>query len=66
MTQPILNHPLALNTKIRAAVTGCACRGGRIEIVEGIILKVILNHTGTWYYINTGRTVKDSQIQCTL
>lgn len=66
MTQSTIPHPLPLNTKVKATVNGCACRGGRLEIVEGIILKVITNHQGVWYYLNTGRTVKDTQIQCTL
>jgi hypothetical protein len=66
MTQAMVPHPLALNTKIRAAVSGCSCRGGRLELTEGTILKVITNHQGYWYYLNNGRTIKDSQVQCTL
>ena len=66
MTAPNLVHPLTLNTKVKAITNGCACRGGKLEVTEGVILKVINNHDSFWYYLNNGRTVKDSQVQCTL
>ena len=66
MMAPTLIHPLILNTKVKAITNGCSCRGGKLEITEGVILKVIANQDSFWYYLNTGRTVKDSQVQCTL
>lgn len=59
-------HPLMLNTKVRATVSGCACRGGKLELIEGTVLKVITNQQGFWYYLDLGRTVKDTQVQCIL
>jgi hypothetical protein len=64
--QTYLNHPLAINTKIKAVVTGCACRGGKLEVIEGVILKVIPNNGSFWYYTSEGRTVQDIQVQCTI
>jgi hypothetical protein len=61
-----LTHPLSLNTKVRAAVAGCACRGGKLELTEGAILKVITNQQGYWYYLSSGRTVSQNQIQAVL
>ena len=63
MSYPIIQHPLPLNTSVRATSKGCACRGGQLEVSEGTILKVITNAQGYWYYLSNGRTVKDAQVQ---
>ncbi len=54
-----INHPLVLDTKIKASRPRCQCKGGGTEIVIGVIKKVISNNTGNWYYLSTGVTVQD-------
>lgn len=56
------NHPLPLETKVRANKPQCACKGGGTVPVTGIIKKVINNHTGHWYYLDIGSTVQDQWI----
>ena len=58
-----INHPLPLNTRVRAMAAGCKCRGGKMELTEGLILKVIPSPNGTWYYLDTGKTINQSQVQ---
>jgi hypothetical protein len=63
MNQTIaINHPLALETKIKAGRPRCSCKGGGTDIVLGVIKKVITNHTGNWYYLSTGITVQDKWV----
>lgn len=51
-------HPLAVNMRIQASFRQCACRGAQFKTITGKILKVINNHSGTWYYLDAGMTVK--------
>jgi len=34
-----------------------------MKIIEGKILKTITNHSGTWYYLDIGTTVKADLIE---
>lgn len=58
-----MNHPLPLNTKVQARVPVCACTGANTKVVIGTILKVINNHSGIWYYLDVGTTVKSTTIE---
>lgn len=58
----MINHPLPLNTKIKATRPKCPCKGGGTENVEGTITKVITNQSGYWYYLNVGVTVKSDAV----
>lgn len=57
-----ISHPLALGTKVIAQRRSCACKGAKTLLVEGSILKVITNHSGTWYYLSAGSTVKSDTV----
>jgi hypothetical protein len=57
-----ITHPLALETKIKATRPKCSCKGGGVEVVLGVIKKVITNHTGHWYYLSNGITVQSSWV----
>lgn len=60
----IIQHPLPLNTKVRATKPTCACRNAKLEIVEGTIGKVIKNQAGVWYYLtDKGITIKGDWVQ---
>lgn len=61
MTTPI-KHPLPNGTKVRAKHKTCACAGGKFKDIEGTVLKTIVNHSGTWYYLNTGITVRAESV----
>jgi len=55
----VVDHPVALGKRIRAQRPSCACRGAKIEQVEGTVGKVIHNSSGYWYYLTEpGVTVK--------
>lgn len=56
------NHPLPLNTKVRANKPNCPCKGGGTTPVSGSILKIINNQMGYWYYLDIGSTVQDKWI----
>ena len=62
----IITHPLALQTSVIAEKASCACRGAKLITVTGKILKVINNHTGTWYYLDSGTTVKSDSVKSIL
>jgi hypothetical protein len=57
-----IKHPLTLGTTVRATKPSCACRGAKMINVGGKVLKVITNHSGTWYYLDSGTTVKADMI----
>ncbi len=59
----MIKHPLSVGTHVSAVTRTCACAGGKTKIVEGKILKVITNHSGIWYYLDVGTTVKADTIQ---
>ena len=61
-----IKHPLALQTTVSAERSTCACKGGKRVTVTGKILKVITNHTGTWYYLDSGTTVKTDWVKSVL
>ena len=62
MAVPVITHPLALNTHVQAVKPSCACRGAKMINVSGKVLKVIANHSGIWYYLDSGTTVKSDWI----
>ena len=55
-------HPLALNTLVKGMKPSCQCRGAKTLPFEGKVLKVIKNHLGHWYYLDSGVTVRDQWI----
>jgi hypothetical protein len=57
-----IKHPLVVGDRIRANRPVCPCKGGGTTPVVGAIQKVITNHTGNWYYLNTGVTVQDKWV----
>jgi len=58
-------HPLELNTKVKSIKPPCSCKGPNApwEETVGIVRKVINNHSGTWYFLSSGSTVRDEWIQ---
>jgi hypothetical protein len=54
----MINHPIALNAVVVATKPSCACRGAKMVEVKGKVLKIISNHSGIWYYLDCGVTVK--------
>ena len=58
-----INHPLPINTKIKATKPRCQCKGGGVDTIIGDIKKVITNQTGHWYYLNIGSTVSAAWVQ---
>lgn len=58
-----INHPLPEGTRVKAMQKTCACQGGKMRVIEGKILKTIVNHSGTWYYLDIGATIKADLIQ---
>lgn len=59
----MINHPLTINTFIIAEKPKCACSGGGKITVSGKILKVINNHSGIWYYLDSNTTVKSDWVK---
>lgn len=57
-----IHHPLLMGTKVKGSRPSCACRGAKMIPFEGTIKKVIVNRSGTWYYIDIGVTVKAESI----
>lgn len=56
-------HPLSVGVSITGKKPTCACRGATMVPVSGKILKVIKNHTGTWYYLDAGTTIRDTWVE---
>lgn len=54
----VVNHPIPLERKVRANRPSCPCKGAKLIPVEGVVKKVIHNHTGYWYYLDIGTTIK--------
>lgn len=51
-----------VNELVEAKVPVCPCTGKTHEIIRSKILKVITNKTENWYYLDCGKTVKESSI----
>lgn len=62
----MIKHPLTVGTKVEASQKTCACSGGKYKTVTGTILKTIVNHSGTWYYLDTGATIKSDLVRSVL
>jgi len=62
---PTVQHPLTVNTIVKSAKPPCACDGPNAPWTEttGIIRKVINNHSGTWYFLSSGSTVRADWIK---
>lgn len=58
-----MKHPLPVGTKVVASQKTCNCSGGKMKEVTGTVLKVINNHSGIWYYLDTGGTVKADTVR---
>lgn len=58
-------HPLTLNTVVISRKPPCSCHGPNAPWTEtkGIVRKVINNHSGTWYFLSSGSTVKSDWIK---
>lgn len=57
-----IDHPLTLETKVRAQKPQCPCKGSGFVDIVGIIKKVITNQTGNWYYLDQGSTISEKWI----
>lgn len=57
-----INHPLPLNTKIKADKPNCPCKGGGTSTTIGTISKIIQNQSGIWYYLSSGTTISSKWI----
>lgn len=57
-------HPLELNTKVISSKPPCTCKGPGApwEQTTGLVRKVINNHSGVWYFLSSGSTVKSDWI----
>ncbi|MGZ8924532.1 MAG: hypothetical protein ACXW2E_01485 [Nitrososphaeraceae archaeon] len=55
-------NTLSINTTVKANKPNCPCKGGGSITVTGKIKKVITNHSGSWYYLDTGSTIKHDWI----
>lgn len=58
-----IEHPIPIGTAIVARKPSCPCKGATFTTVEGVVMKVIHNQTGHWYYINSGVTIRGEWIQ---
>lgn len=59
---PDIVHPLKEGTKVKGTRPSCPCRGAKMIPFESVIKKVIINRSGTWYYLETGSTIKADAI----
>ena len=59
---PNVVHPLKEGTTVKGLRPSCACRGAKMIPFESAIKKVIVNRSGTWYYLTIGATVKSDSI----
>lgn len=57
-----IQHPLSEGITVEGTRPSCPCRGAKMLPYKGVIKKVIANPNGTWYYLDTGITVKDSTV----
>jgi hypothetical protein len=57
-----ITHPIALETIIEANKPQCPCKGASYARIVGRIKKVITNHSGYWYYLDTKVTVPAHQV----
>ncbi len=55
-------HPLTPKTKVVAQVATCPCTGATHKQITASIIKVIHNHKGIWYYLDSHVTVKADAI----
>lgn len=55
-------HPLPVGAIVEGTKPSCPCRNAKQIPFRGVIKKVIENHTGIWYYIDIGVTVKADNI----
>jgi hypothetical protein len=55
-------HPLPIDTVVEANRPQCPCKGASFVKISGKIKKVIPNHSGTWYYLDTGSTINGTWI----
>lgn len=53
-------HPLSVDVFVEANKPPCKCKGPNApwDKTNGIIKKVISNHSGVWYFLSSGVTVK--------
>jgi hypothetical protein len=58
----MVNHPLVVGQRIEAQQPQCPCKGASYKLITGKILKVIINSSGTWYYIDQGMTIKADKV----
>lgn len=57
-----IQHPLKLDTKVKANKPNCPCKGGGTSLISGTIKKIITNQSGHWYYLDQGSTVSEKWI----
>lgn len=57
-----IQHPLPLETAVKANKPNCPCKGGGVTAITGRIKKIINNQTGNWYYLDSGSTVSEKWI----
>jgi hypothetical protein len=57
-----ISHPLKEGTVVEGTRASCACRGAKQVPFKGAIKKIIANHSGVWYYLDIGITVKSDAI----
>jgi len=64
---PPIQHPLEVNQRVEVDRPSCACKGAKIEKMDGTIGKVIKNHTGYWYFLSDrGITVKSEWVKAVI
>jgi len=49
--------------RVEATKPRCPCVGGGFTTITGKVLKVIQNHSGVWYYLDSGSTVKSDWVR---
>lgn len=57
-------HPLPLNAIVVSKKPPCACKGPNApwEYTKGAVRKVINNHSGIWYFLSSGSTVRSDWV----
>lgn len=53
-----VQHPLAIGDRAVAKKPSCPCKGATFSNVDGVVMKVIHNQTGYWYYLSSGVTIR--------
>lgn len=58
-------HPLELETTVHSGKPPCSCKGPNApwEDTIGKIKKIINNHSGIWYFLSSGSTVKSDWVK---